>query len=143
VLGYLDASAGSTESWFAVQLKAGQTYTFPTSTPAVGGPGLYTNALIPHIELYDASGTTLLASGTKLADGRNESITFTPSAKLVELAGGEQPGVAGELARRRLDDERRAEEVQDLGPGGGATHAWSPGRERTGRSTRLDAHAGP
>jgi hypothetical protein len=33
---------------------------------------------------------------------------------LVELADGEQPGIAGELARRRLDDERRAEEVQDL-----------------------------
>jgi hypothetical protein len=31
-----------------------------------------------------------------------------------ELADGQQPGVAGELARRRLDDERRAEEVQDL-----------------------------
>jgi hypothetical protein len=31
-----------------------------------------------------------------------------------ELADGEQPGVAGELARRRLDDEWRAEEVQDL-----------------------------
>src|SRR5262245_64004333 len=46
---------------------------------------------------------------------------------LVELADGEQPGVAGELARRRLNDERCAEEVQDLGPGGGATHEWSPG----------------
>ena len=41
---------------------------------------------------------------------------------LVELADGEQAGVAGELTRRRLDDERRAEEVQDLGPGGWYTH---------------------
>jgi hypothetical protein len=30
---------------------------------------------------------------------------------LVELADGEQPGVAGELARRRLDDERRADKL--------------------------------
>jgi hypothetical protein len=35
---------------------------------------------------------------------------------LVELADGEQPGVAGELARRRLDDQRGAEKIQDLGP---------------------------
>ena len=37
---------------------------------------------------------------------------------LVELADGEQPGVTGQLARGRLDDERRAEKVQDLWPGG-------------------------
>jgi hypothetical protein len=36
---------------------------------------------------------------------------------LVELADGQQPGVAGQLTRRRLDDERRVEEVKDLGPG--------------------------
>jgi hypothetical protein len=29
---------------------------------------------------------------------------------------GRQPGVAGELTRRRLNDEWRAEEVQDLRP---------------------------
>jgi hypothetical protein len=37
---------------------------------------------------------------------------------LVKLADGEQPGVARELGLRWLDDERRAEEVQDLRPGG-------------------------
>ena len=37
---------------------------------------------------------------------------------LVELADREQPGIAGELAGRRFDDERRAEKVEDLGPGG-------------------------
>jgi hypothetical protein len=37
---------------------------------------------------------------------------------LVERADGLQPGVAGELARRRLDDERDAKEVEDLWPGG-------------------------
>jgi hypothetical protein len=35
---------------------------------------------------------------------------------LVEVADGQQPGIAGQLARRRLDDQRRAEEVQDLVP---------------------------
>ena len=33
---------------------------------------------------------------------------------LVALAGGQQPGVAGELARRRLDHERGADEVKDM-----------------------------
>jgi hypothetical protein len=45
---------------------------------------------------------------------------------IVERADGEQPGVAGELPRRRLDDRRRAEEVQDLWPGSWYTHRWSP-----------------
>jgi hypothetical protein len=35
---------------------------------------------------------------------------------LIEPADGEQPSVTGEPARRRLDDERRAEKVQDLRP---------------------------
>jgi hypothetical protein len=35
---------------------------------------------------------------------------------LVERADGQQPGVAGQLARRRLDDQRRAEKIQDVGP---------------------------
>jgi hypothetical protein len=43
--------------------------------------------------------------------------TGEPDA-LVELADGEQPGVAGELPRRRLDDERGTEKVEDLRPGG-------------------------
>jgi hypothetical protein len=36
---------------------------------------------------------------------------------LGELADGEQPGVPGALARRRLDDQRGAEKVVDLWPG--------------------------
>ena len=51
-----------------------------------------------------------------IIEGRGEG-PGEPDA-LVELADGEQPGVAGELAGRRLDDERRGEEVQDLRPGG-------------------------
>src|SRR5262249_9594705 len=51
------------------------------------------------------------------------------SDALVELADGQQSGVAGELTRRGLDDERRAEEVHDLWPGGWYTHRMSPGGE--------------
>ena len=35
---------------------------------------------------------------------------------LIELAEGEQPGVAGQWACRRLKDQRGAEKVHDLGP---------------------------
>jgi hypothetical protein len=38
---------------------------------------------------------------------------------LTERADGEQPGVAGGLSWRRLDDEWCAEEVEDLGSSGG------------------------
>jgi hypothetical protein len=37
---------------------------------------------------------------------------------LIELADGKQSGIAGELAVRWLDHERRAEKVEDLWPGG-------------------------
>jgi hypothetical protein len=45
---------------------------------------------------------------------------------LVKLADGQQPDVAGELAARGLDDERRAEEFEDLRSGGWHTHRRSP-----------------
>jgi hypothetical protein len=55
---------------------------------------------------------------------------------LVELAIGELPGVAGELARRRLDDERRAEKVEDSGPDAWYTPQLSPRlQNRPGDST--------
>jgi hypothetical protein len=38
------------------------------------------------------------------------------SDALVELADGEQPRIAGQLTGRQLDDERRAEETEDLWP---------------------------
>src|SRR5262249_1558640 len=40
------------------------------------GPGEFVNTLDPHIELYDAAGN-LIASGSTLADGRNETIRAT------------------------------------------------------------------
>jgi hypothetical protein len=36
----------------------------------------------------------------------------------LELAEAQQPGFAGELARRWREDDRRAAEVRDLGPAG-------------------------
>jgi hypothetical protein len=39
------------------------------------------------------------------------------SDALIELTEGQQPDVTRQLARRRLDDQWRAEEVHDLGPG--------------------------
>jgi hypothetical protein len=60
----------------------------------------------------------------RLGEGQGE-----PDA-LVELAEGEQPGVAGELALGWLDDEWGPEEIKDLRPGGWYTRRLSPVRER-------------
>src|SRR5262249_13509314 len=49
------------------------------------------------------------------------------SDALVELADGEQPGITGELTGRGFDDDRRAEEIEVLWPGGWYTHRLSPG----------------
>jgi hypothetical protein len=46
---------------------------------------------------------------------------------LVERADGKQTGITGRLTRRRLDDERRPEEFQDLWPGGWYNHRLPPG----------------
>jgi hypothetical protein len=48
------------------------------------------------------------------------------SDALVEPADGQQAGVAGELAARWFDDERRAEKVEDLRPVTCYTHPQSP-----------------
>ena len=66
----------TSEDWYSVTLGAGQTaISLETSTPA-DGPGEFVNNLNPHIELYNPS-NVLIASGTPLADGRNESIVAT------------------------------------------------------------------
>jgi hypothetical protein len=59
------------------------------------------------------------------------------SDALVELPDGKESGVAGELPRRGLDDERLAEEAEDLRPGGGYTHGWSPCQGEGSRGTRV------
>src|SRR5262249_11923323 len=40
------------------------------------GPGEFVNILDPHLEVYDPAGV-LIATGVVLADGRNESVSFT------------------------------------------------------------------
>jgi hypothetical protein len=49
-----------------------------------------------------------------VVEGSGEDLS-KPDA-LVELADGEQSGVAGELAWRWVNDERRGEKVEALGP---------------------------
>ena len=51
---------------------------------------------------------------------------------LVELADREQPGVAGELTGRWLDNDRRAEEIEALWPGRRYTHGLAPRGQATG-----------
>jgi hypothetical protein len=48
----------------------------------------------------------------------------------VERPDGERPGIAGELARRRLDDDWRVEEVGALWPRGLYNHPAGGGEER-------------
>jgi hypothetical protein len=64
------------DDWYSVTLGAGQTaLQAETSTPA-DGPGQFVNTLNPHIELYSPA-NVLIATGTPLADGRNESLLAT------------------------------------------------------------------
>jgi hypothetical protein len=79
----------SNEDWFRVTTLSGLLQ-FETSTPA-DGPGEFVNTLDPHIEVYDGTGTTLLATGSPLEDGRNESISISglpaPATYLVHVTG--------------------------------------------------------
>ena len=77
------------EDWYSITAIQGLLQ-FETSTPA-DGPGEFVNTLDPHIRLYDSTGTTLIATGTPLADGRNESINVpglpAPANYLVRVTG--------------------------------------------------------
>ncbi|MFO0815773.1 MAG: S8 family serine peptidase [Gemmatales bacterium] len=71
------SSTAGPSDWYSIALAGDQTaLQVETRTPA-DGPGEFRNLLNPRIELYNASGTTLIASGTPLADGRNEKILVT------------------------------------------------------------------
>ncbi len=68
---------GATPEWYSVQVaSAGSAIRLETSTPA-GGPGQFVNDLVPQIDLYDPSGM-LVASGSLMADGRNQFIQYQP-----------------------------------------------------------------
>jgi hypothetical protein len=62
------------EDWFSITSLHGRVK-FETSTPG-DGTGEFVNTLDPHIELYDSTGTTLLATGEPTDDDRNESINY-------------------------------------------------------------------
>jgi len=84
------------EDWYSITVIQGRLQ-FETSTPG-DGPGEFVNTLDPHIELFDSTGTTLIATGAPLEDGRNESIDVSglpaPATYLIRVTG--QGGSAGE-----------------------------------------------
>ena len=90
------------EDWYSITAVLGLLQ-FETSTPA-DGPGEFVNTLDPHIRIYDGTGTTLLATGTPLADGRNESINVSglsvPATYLVRVTG--EGGTRGEYFLRTV-----------------------------------------
>jgi immune inhibitor InhA-like protein len=77
------------DDWYSITVIDGHLQ-FETSTPA-DGPGEFVNTLDPHIELYDSTGATLIATGASLEDGRNESINVSglpaPATYLVRVTG--------------------------------------------------------
>src|SRR5262249_52424231 len=67
----------SNEDWYTINVgSTANALRLETSTPA-DGPNQFVNTLNPHVELFDSAGTTLIASGVALADGRNEAIAVT------------------------------------------------------------------
>jgi hypothetical protein len=95
---YQNNAAGTSqadEDWYKVNAVEGQTLFFNTSTPS-DGPGEFSNTLDPHIELYSPAGV-LVATGTPLADGRNESISYVVPAG---AAGAYRIRVIGENGTR-------------------------------------------
>jgi hypothetical protein len=70
------------DDWYSITMPAtANALRLETSTPGDGPDNLPTRQ--PIVELYDSTGTILLASGVAMSDGRNESIWLTGS-RLVE-----------------------------------------------------------
>jgi hypothetical protein len=84
------------DDWYSITVISGRLQ-FETSTPA-DGPGEFVNTLDPHIELFDSTGATLIATGAPLEDGRNESIDVSglpaPATYLIRVTG--EGGTGGE-----------------------------------------------
>jgi hypothetical protein len=78
----LTLTVNQTADWYKLTLPSDRTAVqLDTSTP-FDGNGQVVNTLDPHLELYDAN-DHLIASGTALADGRNETMratSLTPGA---------------------------------------------------------------
>jgi len=92
--------------WYSISLPiTANALRLQTSTPG-DGPREPVNTLNPKIELYDNTGTTLLASGVVGPDGRNESIVITgltPGGTYKVRVSGES-GTAGEYFLSRNFD---------------------------------------
>jgi hypothetical protein len=102
--------------YYQETLSAGQAVTFNTLTPG-DGPGQPANVLDPHIELYDSS-QTWVATGTKLADGRNESITFTPATSGTYYIKVSSPNLTqGDYVLDPVQSDGEAETASTPSPG--------------------------
>ena len=83
------------DDWYSVNVQAGQALYLQSSTPSDQG-GQFPNTASLEISLYDTFGN-LVAQGTKLADGRNESLFFNaPVSGKYHIDITEDPGGAGE-----------------------------------------------
>jgi hypothetical protein len=72
----LTLTLAQTADWYKFTLPTGRTAVQLDTSTFADGPGEFVNTLDPHIELYDAS-NHLIATGSALADGRNETIRAT------------------------------------------------------------------
>ena len=83
------------DDWYTVNVQAGQALYLQSSTPSDQG-GQFPNTASLEISLYDTFGN-LVAQGTKLPDGRNESLFFNaPISGDYHIEISEDPGGAGE-----------------------------------------------
>jgi hypothetical protein len=72
----LTLTLAQTADWYKFTLPSGSTAVQLDTSTFADGSGEFVNTLDPHIELYDAN-DHLIATGTPLADGRNETIRAT------------------------------------------------------------------
>src|SRR5262249_53327712 len=75
-LSQLTLTLGQTADWYKFTLPSGRTAVQLDTSTFADGPGEFVNTLDPHIELLDAA-DHLIATGSALADGRNETIRAT------------------------------------------------------------------
>jgi hypothetical protein len=75
-LRQLTLTLAQTADWYKFTLPGDRTAVQLDTSTFADGPGEFVNTLDPHIELYDAN-DHLIASGSALADGRNETIRAT------------------------------------------------------------------
>ena len=83
------------DDWYSVNIQAGQSLFLQSSTPSDQG-NEFPNTASLEISLFDTYGN-LVAVGSKLADGRNESLFFNaPISGQYHIEVSEDPGGAGE-----------------------------------------------